>query len=113
MRTFQLQGDAELPERVEPFSREQVDEHLAADRVVPLRHQDVLLLRRQNTLFDQVGKNLAVGGVHFTTQNCFVTIQKTGYAFTWPCHDDEGWKTTLFIKTSLQTSLKTSLLAIF
>ena len=82
MRTLQLEGNAELPERVEAFSREQVDEHLAADRVVPLGHQDVLLLRRQDTLLDQMGQNLAVGRVHFTSQNCFVPVQKTGNAFT-------------------------------
>lgn len=86
MWTLELQGDAELPERVEAFPAEQVDEHLAAGRVVPLTDQHLQLVRAQDTFLDQVIQHLAVGRVHLSTQDRLVAIQKPGDALSGSGH---------------------------
>ena len=80
MRTFKFKSDAKLPESVEAFPAEIVDEHLATDGVVALRDEDLLLFGAEDTFLDKMVEDLTVCRVHFTAKNCLVPVKKSGNA---------------------------------
>lgn len=80
MWTLEFQGDAEFPKRVEPLFGEEVDEEFPSGRVVPLRDEAPLFVEAEDAPLDQMVQHLRMRGVHFLTENTFVTVKEASNA---------------------------------